>query len=332
MRSAPIKSTHPTFIFKQDGTNNIFVVLGFGSVPDKTELMDPINKDNITRFASNLTPYLSGNYTMILCGHSAGIVNAFFIGDILKNCVIDNAFMVNKLDMLITDDQANINNFNIDDKLKNLEEDNEYYRQMLDENTQNFNKSRKSIDTMIESCPTKNEIIKLIEQLNLENCDEYMNTWKEIYPSKSLRKPSEAPKKLTKYQNTIFRKIYDLLDKCEKRVDILARVYHMCNNKHNIHQNNQELQNNSPPNGTNYINLTTEFEKNLINKKENIEKLKQFAMNVLNKTINLNNVFICGSAGYPCFGDKLINYDALKKFYQNRVLHFRLPTIFLKNY
>lgn len=324
--STPVTGKTPTFIFKAPDANMIFVIFGFGYAPEDidTETKQMENKQNIVRFIANtLVKYLNEDVMIVLCGHSAGIVNAFLVGEELYHSVMDNKYnlsIVQKTKRVCEDKE-----FDYDDDLKNvldkIKREYDMYNDMLIADEIQLDKITKSLEIEIEKCGNniKDKLRQLIPKI--DDCDQNEDIYDYIYP----RYPDYPPKEPIGYEKSLLKEIHTILSECENQQKILGLIISKCKTNKSRQQSklNRALY---MSDGIRYKNEMGELERiHNENKltRENLLKYRQF---ILHNSKQLHDkIFICGSAGYPCFGNKTIKYDDMKKFYHNRILHFRLP-------
>jgi len=239
----------PTLVFRKDSSKQIFVIFGWGYVPSRYEINTIENKRDVIQFIANtLLPFLDSpdlendDYMMVLCGHSSGMVNAFFVGEVLRHSAINDDYIISGINTCLRYNTEFVNGF--ESRKQN-----------------NINELAKSVQTMEE------DIIK----------PDYVDYVVKIQ------------QKITDYK----------------------------------------------PGGKEFETAMNELEESNNIHKENIDNLNKYLQFLKSDRIKMlgKKIFICGSAGYPCFGPNSLNYPAMKEFYHHRILHFRLPRdYFLETY
>lgn len=301
----PIAGLTPTFIYKLENTKYIFVIFGFGSVLSYNNLLNLINVELITIFiATVLLKYLSDDYFVVLCGHSAGMVNAFFVADVLYHSAIADSYIISRIKTYITKYANEVDNFNIK------------FSAVLTELQNTIDDADKSI------IKYKKELVDLESKFanQLAGCKNGATIEKLFL---SIKYDNELD---DDNNDNLVEQIDELSSECKNKKIILKMVNKKSHLVRSLYMDSFTKNYNSPG-GKEYIFAMNELHKSNTNNKEILESLKQF--NTLMNSDKLkqisDKIFICGSGGYPCFGNGLINYSALKTFYHGRILHFKLP-------
>lgn len=323
----PVTGKTPTFIFKDNDANMIFVIFGFGYVPDNIidENENFINKKEIICFISNtLLKYLHEDTMIVLCGHSSGIVNAFLVGEELYHSVIDNTYNLSTVQKIKRLYDKKIDDY--EDDLKKIEEylKDEYdmYHELMIKDQIQFDKFAKSFEIEINKIEDKEKLIKLISEIN--DYSEFYELYSYIYPR--YIDGEYIPKKPIGYEESVFKKIHTFLNGYENQQEILNLIY-LINKKKEMNIYYSKEADKYKLNGMEYKKKIDEFEKahniNILTY-DNLKKYRNFINKKLDSNRLHNKIFICGSGGYPCFGKNTLDYESMKKFYHNRILHFRL--------
>lgn len=357
--ATPIHATNYTTIYQAEGSNIIHIIFGFGSVP-KDIITDDRRISIICFISKFLIEYLQPNNIIVLCGHSNGIVNAFFVADTLRFSVTNNDDIINFIN-------NKINNNNVE---YNSNEKYDKYEKELDEELKNSLTEEKiyidSMDQLIDK--TNNDIdnyIKLIKEKAMQYGMEfvqYIDSKIELLKKSSKEQIKDIYKSLVKGYNFEYLKLRGVDKNWESESRIFYEFYEQIYdyiNKNNDNNDNVKFflnwfkeiaksldqlneYNENKKNGDEIFQKFSSERTAIINKEKNeMKKRKKQKMEHIKETnecllkyiknikkIDLeylrNNIYICGSAGYPCFGHNLIDYDELKKFYKNKILHFRL--------
>ena len=375
----PIASDNLTIIIRMENTNILFVIFGFGVVPtDPMEMNPDNNMEVVINVIDKIFSHISEKNTVVLCGHSSGIVNAFLVAEIIR-LVINNPIdiiirnILKKYNTYVRKKNEELGRYEEDiDTRKSIEhinEINENITKSITARNNYVNTLTRYINEIIED-QSDEEIIIFFKMFNewidsFHDVEKYVRTdyledglnpgclnpiigisapdWETatryimeledseennlkpyVYEISSSK--NEKIKNVThKFVNMIakLREISDQyhLSTYDKK-NIIKYLDYICYNEERVTNNLYQLR---------YEELENEIlDMQLESCKKLRLKTKKDIMGKINKIKNLdklydihNNIFICGSAGFPCFGENLINYAELKKFYHDRILHFR---------
>lgn len=322
----PITGNTPTFIFKKQNTNMIFIIFGFGHILEKKEINIEENKQKIMDFILNtLLKYLQQEDVMIImCGHSAGMVNALLIGEELCHSALDNKYnLINTRKYKnICMEKINASKMELKTKAHNLEIKVRKMNTKLIDYKNQRNEYLQKLQQKYQTCSyeTLAKLDDITDLFTFADLNNFINEYNFIYSN-------DTGKGADEYGNSLFKKMYNVLNECkENQQIILFLVLSVRSIDNDIHYIEEKLYDETQTEGNEYQQIM-DLHNNLIVQEQYLyNDLTKYRECVCTNNKQLRNkIFICGSAGYPCLGDHTLDYEVIKKFYNNRILHFRLP-------